>query len=322
MSISLPGGAPLLILVGPTGAGKTVTAIELCHLLGGEIISADSMQIYRGCDIATAKVTPAERAAAPHHLIDICDPRETYSAARWAQDAQDAMRGITARGKVPIIAGGTGFYIQALLHPETLAPAPPDPALRATLEAEMQQHGPLWLHEKLQSLDPAAAARLHPNDLPRVMRAIEVAVSEQEAEGSGQKAGVSSLGKMETANYNALVFGLTMPRDKLYARLNARVDAMLATGALDELRHLIESGVPREAPALQGVGYRQLMAALDDAMKLPDAVELWKRDTRRYAKRQMTWFRHQLPTQWLDIEEFASPRGVAEYIVQVWRQTG
>ncbi|HEY0074842.1 MAG TPA: tRNA (adenosine(37)-N6)-dimethylallyltransferase MiaA, partial [Abditibacteriaceae bacterium] len=173
---------PLLILVGPTGSGKTATAIELCHQLNGEIISADSMQIYKGCDIVTAKATPEEQQAAPHHLIDICDPRETYSAARWAQDAQAAIDDILARGKVPIIAGGTGFYINALLHPETLAATPPNAELRAELEAQAQEHGNQWLHDKLKSLDAHAATRLHPNDLHRVMRAIEIALSGQHSE--------------------------------------------------------------------------------------------------------------------------------------------
>jgi tRNA dimethylallyltransferase len=302
----------MIILVGPTGTGKTATAIELCKTLGGEIVSADSMQIYKGCDIATAKATPAERRAARHHLIDICDPRETYSAARWAQDAQAAIDDIHTRGKVPIICGGTGFYINALLHPETLASVPPNPALRAELEAARELHGNQWLHARLQSLDAPAAARLHPNDFQRVMRAIEVAAESPEFQVEGSK--------FKQAHHSPLtthqVIGLTLPREKLYARLEARVDAMMAAGALDELKNLLTSGVPRDAPALQGVGYRQLLPALEDESLLPAAIELWKRDTRRYAKRQMTWFRHQLPVQWLEADG-ATAQQLAQKIVQL-----
>ncbi len=246
----------VLILVGPTGTGKTATAIELCHLLNGEIISADSMQIYRGCDIATAKATPQERAAAPHHLIDICDPRETYSAARWAQDAQAAIDEIVSRGKLPIIAGGTGFYINALLHPEKLAAAPPNVELRAQLEEERKLHGNEYLHQKLKTFDESAAARLHPNDYQRVMRAVEIAVEWSVVRGQGSASTITA----SSIKLSALI----CPREILYPRLNQRVDKMMAEGALDELKQLLASGVPREAPALQGVGYRQLLPALDD----------------------------------------------------------
>ena len=303
----------ILILVGPTGSGKTATAIELCHRINGEIISADSMQIYKGCDIVTAKATPEEQKAAPHHLIDICDPRETYSAARWAQDAQAAIEEIESRGKLPIIAGGTGFYINALLHPETLAVAPPNAELRAALEAQTQEHGNQWLHDKLRSLDAAAATRLHPNDLHRVMRAIEVAVSKQQPAANQLPSS-----QPPSLSYQPLTFGLHLLREKLYARLNRRVDQMLQTGALEELKNLLASGVPRDAPALQGVGYRQLLPILDNEEWLPEATELWKRDTRRYAKRQMTWFRHQLPVHWIETDDTTSAEHIASQIVAQW----
>lgn len=312
----------LLLLVGPTGTGKTATAIELCRLLGGEIVSADSMQIYRGCDIVTAKATPAERAAAPHHLIDNCDPRETYSAARWTDDARRAIDAIASRGNVPIIAGGTGFYIRALLEPDLVAAVAPNLELRAELEAELAAHGHQWLHAKLQSLDPDATARLHPNDTHRVMRAIEVASSRQRSAIGDQPKSPFTKGGRPVGRWGsppASCFGLTMPRPQLYARLEARVDVMLAAGAMDELRRLLNEGVPPDAPALQGVGYRQLLPALHDSAKLPEAIELWKRDTRRYAKRQMTWFRHQLPTQWLEINEKSEPAGIARQISLEWR---
>lgn len=297
----------LLILVGPTGAGKTATAIELCHQLNGEIISADSMQIYRGCDIVTAKASPQEQQAAPHHLIDICDPRETYSAARWAQDAQNAIEKISKRGKLPIVTGGTGFYINALLHPEKLAAAPPDEELRAQLEGERLIHGNEWLHQKLQTIDENAAARLHSSDSHRIIRAIEIAVS-----------GSQMAKRQQNPLYEPLTFGLTLPRAALYERLNQRVDKMMALGALDELKNLLDSGVPHTAPALQGVGYKQLLPTLNDESLLSEALELWKRDTRRYAKRQMTWFRHQLPVQWLEVDENTSAEHLSRLIVAQW----
>ncbi len=303
----------ILILVGPTGTGKTAIGIELCQLLNGEIISADSMQIYKGCDVVTAKATPQERAHAPHHLIDICDPRETYSAARWAQDAQNAIDDIESRGKVPIIVGGTGFYINALLHPEKLAAAPPNAQLRAELENEAQNNGAQWLHDKLKTLDQNAAARLHPNDTKRILRAIEVAVSDQGSVVGSQP---------PASSFQPVIFGLNLSREKLYERLNNRVDKMLTDGALDELKTLLACGVPREAPALQGVGYRQLLPVLDDQTRLPEAIELWKRDTRRYAKRQMTWFRHQLPLQWLEINETSAPEEVARRIIELQNNLG
>ena len=303
----------LLLLVGPTGTGKTAVAIELCHLLNGEVVSADSMQIYRGCDVVTAKASPAERAAVRHHLIDICEPHETYSAARWAEDAQSAINDIVARGKQPIIAGGTGFYIRALLEPSHLAAVPPDLALRAELEREFEAHGNPWMHQKLAQLDPDAATRLHPGDTHRVMRAIEIAVSGEQSVASGQNPAPNT-------QFSFAAFGLQMAREELYPRLEARVDAMLATGALDELRRLLDSGVPPDAPALQGVGYRQLKPVLENSALLPEAVELWKRDTRRYAKRQMTWFRHQLPTKWIEIHPDTNPADTAQQIAQSWRQ--
>jgi tRNA dimethylallyltransferase len=293
---------PLAFLVGPTGVGKTAVAIELSTRLNGEILSADSMQIYRGLDIGTAKATPAEQGRARHHLIDIREPHENYSAAQWAEDARRAIEDICSRGKQPIIVGGTGFYIRALLQPETLATAAPDPQLRAELEKEAAKYGALHLHQRLRVLDACAAERLHPNDLRRVIRAIEVAQSPTDSHPHPQD-----------LEETFTVFGLHMERETLYHRLEERIDNMLQFGFMDELREMAQSDVTANSTAMQSLGYRQMLPALSYPELFNDCVELWKRDTRRYAKRQMTWFRHQLPTQWLAVDGLTASQ-IAESI--------
>lgn len=300
----MKSSAHLLCIIGPTGVGKTAVAIELCALLDGEIISADSMQIYRGLDIATAKPTAEEQARARHHLIDIREPDQPYSAAQWAGEAAAAIADIRARGKTPIIVGGTGFYIRTLLNPDLLAATPPDAALRARLETELQEHGPLWLHAQLQARDAAAATRLHPNDTYRVIRALEIA----------QGARPAILVRRQSAPPRPCVFGLTMPREQLYARLNARIDTMLANGFRQELE--FAARFDAALPSMMGVGYRQMRPALENPALWDAGVEDWKRDTRRYAKRQMTWFRHQMSPIWMDVTGFESARAIAQEITR------
>jgi len=293
--------SPLLLVVGPTGSGKTSLGIALCERLGGEIVSADSMQVYRGCDIGTAKATPQEQARARHHLIDIRDPDEEYSAAQWAQDARAAIADIRARDKQPIIVGGTGFYIRALLQPDVLPPVPPDPQLRVQLEMESSAA----LHEKLARHDSAAATRLHPRDRQRVIRALEIALTASTPQSTPSP---------EAAPPEYVAFALDVPRALLYERLNRRVDAMLEAGFMEELRALATEYSPA-APALRSLGYKQMQPALSQSALFAEAVELWKRDTRRYAKRQMTWFRHQLPAHRLDATSGAS----VEQLLALWR---
>jgi tRNA dimethylallyltransferase len=323
--LTLTAGAPheeqhketLLLIVGPTGVGKTAVAIEVCKLLGGEIISADSMQLYRGLDIGTAKATPDEQARARHHLIDILRPDEEYSAARWAQDARLAIAEIRARGKRPIIVGGTGFYLTALLFPQRLASAPPDAALRAKLQEYAEREGSARLHQRLQNLDAAAAARLHPNDTRRVIRAIEVATTFSRSDSQSESTPPAS--ELENDNpksdFDFEAFGLSLPREVLYKRLNDRVDAMLRAGFMDELRAAIDAGFGETIP-LQNLGYRHMRPALDDGTHFDAGVELWKRDTRRYAKRQMTWFRHQLPVRWMDVMNRSAGQVATEIVAR------
>jgi tRNA dimethylallyltransferase len=280
----------LLLLVGPTASGKTAVALEICELLNGEIISADSALVYRGLDIGSAKPTRAEQNRARHHLIDICEPGEEYSAAQWAQNATQKIEEIAARGAQPIIVGGTGFYINALLRPNLVASAPPNLKLRAELEELARRAGPGVLHARLAAVDSQAAARLHPNDIMRVVRAVEVAVFQKEND-------VETAPPAPLWEYSA--FALEWPRALLYERINARVEAMLAGGFIEELQTLLRDGYG-ESPALKSLGYKQMRAVLENEIALDDALEVWKRETRRYAKRQGTWFRHQLENvQWI-----------------------
>ena len=275
--------------MGPTASGKSALAVEVARRVGGEILNGDAMQIYRECDIVTAKPTPAERARAPHHLLDICAPDEQFSAAQWAQLAREEIERIRARGALPIVCGGTGFYARALLEPERLSAPAPDETLRAHLEARLQSEGAPALLAELQTLAPAIAAKLEARDTYRLVRALQIAL--QRARGDAIAPA--------PAPANARVSALSWPRETLYRRINMRVDAMLQAGALDETRALLERW-GRYAPWASGVGYGQLLDVLEDQFPLEDAIKNWKQASRRYAKRQETWFRHQTNAQWLD----------------------
>ncbi|PQV64187.1 tRNA dimethylallyltransferase [Abditibacterium utsteinense] len=283
----------LLCIVGPTASGKSALAMQLCALLNGEIVSCDSMQIYRGCDIATSKPTRHEQNLVPHHLIDICEPNQRFSAAQWAAQAAKCCAEIESRDRVPILCGGTGFWLRALLQPEVLSAVPPNPELRKQLQAELETSGAAAMHEKLSALDAGAAARLHPNDAFRVVRALEIALGEKPESTKNEV--------LKESDYDAQIFALDWPREMLYARINTRVDAMLEAGFEAELRAL-RNHWGNDAPALGGVGYQQMLPVLDDPSRFEEGVETWKRDTRRYAKRQITWFAHQLPVSWLSAE--------------------
>ncbi len=296
----------LLCILGPTASGKSSLAIEVCARVGGEIVSCDSMQIYRGCDIATAKPTRAEREKIPHHLLDICNPSERFSAAQWASQARRVIAEIEARGRIAVVCGGTGFWLRALLFPDFLSDVAPDSALKRALETQLQEQGAAQMHAQLAKIDAGAAQRLHPNDSFRVLRALEIALlrtseaaAEFATENAPEVAAKSAALAAIAAPFEARIFGLQRPRDELYARIDSRVSAMLAAGALDELQQLREIWGD-DAPALGGVGYKQMLPVLRGETELKAGVEAWQRDSRRYAKRQMTWLRHQLPLRWLD----------------------
>jgi tRNA dimethylallyltransferase len=286
--------------------GKTALAVALARDWPIEAVSVDSRQVYRRMDVGTGKPTAAERRALPHHLLDVVDPDQPYDAARFARDAASAIADIRARGRWPLLVGGTGLYLRALL--DGLSPLPPaDPALRQQLRAEAASGGPESLHRRLAALDPATAARLHPRDLVRLMRALEIALLTGQAPSAlrGRR-----LGPRATP-YRALVIGLTMAREGLYARLDARVDRMLADGLLQEVEALLAAGYAPGLPAMQGIGYRHLVPVLEGRVPLPEAVHAMKRDTRRYAKRQWTWFGRDDRVRWVTVDPDANPSAVA-----------
>jgi tRNA dimethylallyltransferase len=295
---------PLLLIVGPTGVGKTAVAVCLADRVPMEVVSADSRQVYRGMDAATGKPTPEERKAVPHHLLDLIEPGERYHAARFRLDAAAAIEKIRAAGRLPVIVGGTGLYVRALLR--GLDPAPPaDPALRARLEETVREKGPAALHRELAALDPGLAARLHPNDKVRVIRAIEKHGLSSATGGSWTRA---------VPPWKALMFGLTRERGALNRGLAERAREMLAGGMMQEVRRLIGARHDESAPGMAGIGYRQIAAVLGGRLAEAEAQRIMIRDTQRYAKRQMTWFAREPGIQWLDVDEVGGVEGAAESI--------
>jgi tRNA dimethylallyltransferase len=285
---------PLFVLVGPTGVGKTAISIAVAKQIGGEIISGDSMQIYRGMDIGTAKITPAEMAGVPHHLIDLKQPDEPFSVAEFQERVDRLIREISARGHIPMLIGGTGLYVRSILEAYTFTGPDVDQALRDELEAAEGAHGPGHLHAKLTLVDPAAARRLHPNDLRRIIRALEVYLT------TGVPISTTQIADPANRRYADLFVGLTMDRSVLYQRIEQRVDQMLQAGWLDEARHLLATYDPH-LPTMTSLGYRELVLYLRGSLTDAEAVDLIKRNTRRYAKRQMTWFRRDHQIRWLTV---------------------
>jgi tRNA dimethylallyltransferase len=303
---------PLLLIVGPTGVGKTAAAACLAASVAMEVVSADSRQVYRGMDVATGKPTPEQRAAVRHHLLDLIDPGERYHAARFRVDAAAAIEHIRSAERLPVVVGGTGLYVRALLR--GLDPAPPaDPALRAELEAAVTSAGPAALHERLRALDPERAARLHPNDRVRIIRAIEKHGRGSAAAGSWARA---------TTPWRVLMFGLRRERKALNRSLEERARRMLAGGMMDEVRRLLSEGHDETAPGMAGIGYRQVAAVLGGRLSEAEALRLMVRETQRYAKRQMTWFAREPEVRWLDVDEAGGVEGAAECIHKHIMQEG
>jgi tRNA dimethylallyltransferase len=284
---------PLPVVLGPTGSGKSDLSLCIARSLGGEIVNCDSLQVYRGFDIGTAKVPTAERQRVPHHLIDIVEPTDLFTAGDYARVAQAAIREISARGKTVVLVGGTGFYLRGLL--EGLSPGPArDDILRARL-LNKEQVRPGRLHQILARLDPVSAARIHPNDKNKTMRALEVRLLEG--------APVSSMferGRAPLSGFLPVKIGLDPPRELLYARLNERAQRMFEIGGLaDEVRRLLSAGVPPEAKPFESLGYKQVLLMLQGRITREQALESTQLETRRYAKRQLTWFRKEQAVQWI-----------------------
>ena len=293
----------IIVLAGPTAVGKTEVAISLAQGIGAEIISADSRQVYRELNLGTAKPTPEQRRAVPHHLIDFLDPRERYNAERFAQDALEVIHGITSRGKRALVVGGTGFYIEALMYEMSDIP-PVGPDIEARLEAEAAERGMSAMHARLMVVDPATAGRLKPNDRQRILRALAV----HDTSGRPLSHFHEASPRRERVKVQRYVV-LTRPREELYARINARVEAMIEAGLVDEVRALADR-YGWEAEGLKALGYRQFREYLANRGTPSDGVppvELLKRDTRRYAKRQLTWFRRVPQAVWVDLSDPAAP---------------
>lgn len=284
----------IICVVGPTASGKTALSVALAKALGGEVISADSMQLYRGMDVGTAKVTPEEMDGIPHHMIDVADPWESFSAARYVEMADPILRDILRRGKTAIIAGGTGLYVDALIAGRTFAPYP-ETGRRKALEQEAEELGMEHMLSRLQAVDPDSAARLHLADRKRIIRALEV------YEETGKTITQHNLETQALPDsYQPVWIGLTYePRQLLYDRIDLRVDKMLEKGLLEEIRGLLDRGAPRECTAMQAIGYKEFLPVLDGTMPLETAVEQVKQGSRRYAKRQLTWFRRNAKVHWI-----------------------
>jgi tRNA dimethylallyltransferase len=289
----------IIIICGPTAVGKTRVSIELAKCFEGEIVSADSQQVWRGMNIGTAKANLTERSEIPHHLIDIAEPNEHWDSARFVEYADAAIEDIAKRGKRAFVVGGTGMYLRLLVNGLCEAP-PQDPETRKQIEDEIEAIGLQKMHDRLMEIDPESALGIHPNDHTRIVRALEI------YELSGTPA--SEFRKMHgygEQRYNALKIGLNIDREELYRRINARIDRMLEQGLLDEVRTLLEKYGP-DAQGLKAVGYREFVHHLQGEFSLERAVELAKRDSRRFAKRQLTWFRSDEEINWFkpdDIEK-------------------
>ncbi len=284
----------LLGVVGATASGKTAASIALAHALNGEIVCMDSMQIYIGMDIGTAKPTKAEMDGIVHHMLDIVSPKESFSVTEYVTRARAVIEDVASRGRVPILVGGTGLYLRALSLPLDFGYAKSDEAVRQKYQDYADTHGAAALHELLASRDPPTAQKLHPNDTRRVIRALEV------YDLTGRPFSSQEMPRESDSPYDFCLFAVYMPRDRLYARVERRVDQMMKDGLTDEVKTLLDDGVPDTAQAMQGLGYKELIPYLRGQTPLEEAVDTIKLRTRHYAKRQLTWFRPDERIHWID----------------------
>ena len=309
---------PLIVLTGPTAIGKTSLSISLAKAVNGEIISADSMQVYKHMDIGSAKIRPEEMKGVPHYLVDVLEPEEEFHIVKFQQMAKAAMEEIYGKGKIPILVGGTGFYIQAVTRDIDFTEAKQEDAYRSELEALAEEKGAEYLHEMLQKVDPASAESIHAHNVKRVIRALEFYHQNGtpiSAHNEEQKA--------QESPYNLAYFVLNGPREILYDRIDRRVDQMLEEGLVKEVENLKEMGCHRGMVSMQGLGYKEILACLEGEYPLEEAVRILKRDTRHFAKRQLTWFRREKDVIWVNKEEFNwNEENILEYMLSVLRERG
>lgn len=289
----------MVILTGPTAVGKTALSIELAKKINGAVISADSMQVYKHMDIGSAKILPEEMQGIPHYMIDELEPEEEFHVVRFVEMAKKYLAEIYAAGKIPIIAGGTGFYIQALLYDIDFTDQKSDEAYRSRLETLAKEQGREKLHEMLREVDPASAEAIHANNMKRVIRALEFyhLTGKRISEHNEQE-------RKKSSPYNFAYFVLTDDRAKLYERIDKRVDHMIEQGLVDEVQKLKEMGCHRDMVAMQGLGYKEILAYLDSELTLEEAVYIIKRETRHFAKRQLTWFKREREVFWVEKDAY------------------
>ncbi len=300
----------LLIIVGPTAVGKTDTSIILANKLNGEIISADSMQIYKYMDIGTAKPTEEDKKGIKHHLIDVVKPDESFSVAEFQKMAKSSIDELVLNKKLPIIAGGTGLYINSLIYDMDFTKSVSNWKLREELQDEANEFGNEFVHNKLKLIDPDAANRIHPNNLKKVIRAIEVYYE------TGDKIGDFSKDIRINEEYEIFLVGLCRNREELYDRINKRVDIMMAQGLVEEVKKLLDLGYSKELVSFKGLGYKEIVKYLEGEYDLQEAIDILKRDTRRYAKRQLTWFRRYSDMNWYNISNYNSCENLADDIIK------
>lgn len=286
---------PLVILTGPTAVGKTALSIALAKAIGGEIVSADSMQVYRHMDIGSAKITREEMAGVPHHLIDVLEPTEAFNVVIFQKLAKEAMAGIYERGRIPILVGGTGFYIQAVLYDIDFTENDEDTALRKELEALAESEGAEALYDRLKAVDPASCKSIHAHNVKRVIRALEF------YEKTGQPISAHNEEQRQNVSpYRFAYFVLNDNREEIYKKIDLRVEQMLTAGLVEEVRTLREMGCTKDMVSMQGLGYKEVLRYLEGELTLEEAVYLIKRDTRHFAKRQLTWFRREKDVIWME----------------------
>ena len=301
---------PLLVIVGPTAVGKTDVAVRVAPRTGGEIISGDSMQVYKYMDIGTAKPTPDEMAGVPHYMIDVVDPDEDFNVARFQQSVEKYIGYIHDRNKLPILVGGTGLYVRSVTDNYDFTPPGGSSATREELLQIARLYGNGRLAEMLKEVDPAAAGRIHHNDTRRLVRALEVYRATGKPISNFQYCAA-----IKSPKYNLAYFGLEMKRESLYKKIEDRVDKMISRGLVDEVKRLVEMGYSRKSTAMQALGYKEMLDYLNGLCTLEEAVQLIKRNTRRLAKRQMTWFRRDERIRWIDVEKYDSLDEIADKIV-------
>ncbi len=308
---------PLIIITGPTAVGKTALSLDLARAVNGEIISADSMQVYKYMDIGSAKIMPEEMEGIPHHLIDVIEPEEEFHVVRFQEMAKEAMEEIYARGRIPVVTGGTGFYIQALVRDIDFTETGGDEAYRQELEKLAREQGAEILHEMLAKVDPVSAEEIHANNVKRVIRALEY------YHFTGEPISVHNAEqRQKTSPYQFVCFVLNRDRAELYQRIDRRVDMMLEQGLLEEVKKLADMGYTKDMVSMQGLGYKELLAYLDGELSYEEAVYILKRDTRHFAKRQLTWFKRETDVNWVNVDDGRTGEQILSDMLTVCRERG